>query len=205
MIDGNVTWLLAFDQLVIPVASCSNKAGLRHHDAAELSCCWLRLCHCRCVNFSFCCCYCCMQVQSYHISTMTVSERNALTRGWLGGEPGGSPAARQSPKPSSSAQQGAEDDDADNSGSNHSSDNEQRDVLETVSCLLACLMLQPRQKACQVAPQCCVRLAPLHVACVLLQLLACLCAFYLHTIMLLAIAAHDAVCAVAVAAAVFSG
>ncbi|WIA31940.1 hypothetical protein OEZ86_002799 [Tetradesmus obliquus] len=69
-------------------------------------------------------------VQSYHISTMTVSERNALAKGWLGAEAGTSPAPKQSPKPSSSAQQGG-DDDEDSSGSNHSSDNEQRDVLET--------------------------------------------------------------------------
>eukprot|EP00883_Tetradesmus_obliquus_P005433 jgi/Sobl393_1/1585/SZX64196.1 len=69
-------------------------------------------------------------VQSYHISTMTVSERNALAKGWLGADAGTSPAPKQSPKPSSSAQQGG-DDYADSSGSNHSSDNEQRDVLET--------------------------------------------------------------------------
>ncbi|WIA11808.1 hypothetical protein OEZ85_011900 [Tetradesmus obliquus] len=69
-------------------------------------------------------------VQSYHISTMTVSERNALAKGWLGAEASTSAAPKQSPKPSSSAQQGG-DDDADSSGSNHSSDNEQRDVLET--------------------------------------------------------------------------
>jgi hypothetical protein len=71
---------------------------------------------------------------------MTLSQRNAKDRtsGWWGGEAGGSPEAKQGPtgaEPSSSAQQGAEDDDADNSGSNHSNDNEQRDVLETVSCL----------------------------------------------------------------------
>jgi hypothetical protein len=72
---------------------------------------------------------------------MTVSERNALARGWLGGaaEPGTSPIDnKQSPKPLHDAQGVAEDDD-NNSGSNHSSDNEQRDVLETVSCLrLSC-------------------------------------------------------------------
>ncbi|KAF6265892.1 hypothetical protein COO60DRAFT_768059 [Scenedesmus sp. NREL 46B-D3] len=67
-------------------------------------------------------------VQSYHISTMTVSERNALARGCLGTEPATSALDKRSPQPS--AQQG-EDDDAGASGSNHSSDNEPRDVLET--------------------------------------------------------------------------
>jgi hypothetical protein len=79
---------------------------------------------------------------------MSVSERNALARGWLGGaaELGTSAIDKQSPKPLHDAQ-GAADDDADNSGSNHSSDNEQRDVLETVSCLrLSC-----HCKACRQA------------------------------------------------------
>jgi hypothetical protein len=80
-----------------------------------------------------------LQVQSYHISTMTASERSALAKGWLGGvaEPGTSPIDRQSPTPAGGAQQ-AGDDDANNSGSNHSSDNEQRDVLETVSAATCC-------------------------------------------------------------------
>jgi hypothetical protein len=78
------------------------------------------------------CCASTLQVQSYHISTMTVSERNALARGWLGAaaELGTRPIDKQSPKPLHDAQGAAEDDD-NNSGS-HSSDNEQRDVLETV-------------------------------------------------------------------------
>jgi hypothetical protein len=66
---------------------------------------------------------------------MTVSERNALASGSLGGaaELGTSPINKQSPKPLHDAQ-GAAEDDPDNSGS-HSSDNVQRDVRETVSCL----------------------------------------------------------------------
>jgi hypothetical protein len=80
-----------------------------------------------------------LQVQSYHISTMTVSERSALAKGWLGApaEPGTNPIDRQSPTPAGGAQQAA-DDDADNSGSNHSSDSEQQDVLETVSAEMCC-------------------------------------------------------------------
>jgi hypothetical protein len=74
-----------------------------------------------------------LQVRTYNISTMTVSERSALAKSCLGGaeEPGTSPIDRQSPTPAGDAQQAA-DEDADSS-SNHSSDNEQQDVLETVS------------------------------------------------------------------------
>lgn len=125
-------------------ASAASAGHSLHQDSQSLAYnCQLAMLsmQCACVNGTVCsqtqkcsrCSRCCsLQVQSYHISTMTVSERNALAKGWLGAEAGTSPAPKQSPKPSSSAQQGG-DDDEDSSGSNHSSDNEQRDVLETVS------------------------------------------------------------------------
>jgi hypothetical protein len=60
---------------------------------------------------------------------MTVSERNALARGWLGAEPSTTPVERQSLAAPTNAEPAA-DDNADNS-----SDTEQCDVLETVNCL----------------------------------------------------------------------
>jgi hypothetical protein len=111
----------------------------------------LRVCcsyslQCRSNHMSLVCCWLCLQVQTYHISTMTVAQRNALAAAWLkdggAGASSSNSAAHMVAAAAAARQASVMDEehhsDSNNSNSSEGSYEEQSEALETWMVLEFC-------------------------------------------------------------------